>query len=63
MEDTEILIYNELMNLRKDFKDYRESIEARVSSLERFRNKIMGVMVAIGVFAKCCWDYIIEKVV
>lgn len=63
MEDTERLIYNELLNLRKDFREYRESMDKRVTALEQFKNKLLGISIVVGVAAKCVWDIIMERVV
>lgn len=63
MEDTERLIYNELLNLRSDFKEYRDSMEKRVSALEQWKNKLMGISIVVGVAAKCVWDIIMERIV
>ena len=63
MKDTESLIYNELVALREDLKDYMERTDKRILSLEKFKEKAMGVCIAIGVGAKCAWDYIAERIV
>ena len=63
MKDTESLIYNELVLMRQDLKDYMERTDKRISSLERFKEKAMGICIAIGVAGKCAWDYIVERVV
>ena len=63
MKDTESLIYNELVLMRQDLKDYMERTDKRISSLERFKEKAMGICIAIGVAGKCAWDYIVERIV
>ena len=63
MNDTESLIYNELVALSEDLKAYMESTDRRILSLEKFKEKAMGVCIAIGVAGKCMWDYIVEKFV
>lgn len=63
MKDTEELIYNELVSMREDLKAYMERTDKRISSLERFREKALGVCLCIGVGLKCAWDYIVERIV
>jgi hypothetical protein len=63
MKDTESLIYNELVALREDLKSYMERTDKRILSLEKFKEKAMGVCIAIGVAGKCAWDYIVERIV
>ena len=63
MKDTESLIYNELVAMRQDLKDYMERTDKRILSLEKFKEKAMGVCICIGVGCKCMWDYIMEKLV
>ena len=63
MNDTENLIYNELVSIRQDLKDYMDKTDKRILTLERFKEKAMGVCIAIGVGAKCAWDYLIERIV
>ena len=61
MNDTESLIYNELVLMRKDIQDYMERTDKRILTLEKFKEKAMGVCIAVGVGAKCAWDYITER--
>lgn len=61
MKDTESLIYNELVALREDLKSYMDRTDKRILSLEKFKEKAMGVCIAIGVCAKCTWDYVAER--
>ena len=63
MKDTESLIYDELVAMREDLKSYMKETDRRILSLEKFKEKAMGVCIAIGVCAKCAWDYIIERIV
>lgn len=63
MTSTQDLIYNELVLLREDFKTYMESMNSRVSSLENFRDKMIGVFIAIGVGLKYAWDYFKERII
>lgn len=63
MKDTESLIYNELVAMRQDLKDYMKRTDKRISALEQFKSKAMGVCIAIGVAGKCAWDYIVERFV
>ena len=37
--------------------------DKRISILEQFKSKAMGVCIAIGVACKCAWDYIVERFV
>lgn len=63
MNDVESLIYKELVAMRQDLKDYMTRTDKRISALEQFKSKAMGVCIAIGIGAKCAWDYIVERVV
>lgn len=63
MNDVEKLIYEELVAMRQDLKDYMKGTDKRISALEQFKSKAMGVCIAIGVGAKCAWDYIVERFV
>ena len=63
MKDTESLIYNELVALREDLKSYMDRTDKRILSLEKFKEKAMGICIAIGVVGKCMWDYIVERVI
>lgn len=62
MDDVQYLIYNELVALREDFKTYREEVERRVTSLEKFRDKAIGVLIAVGVGIRYAWDYCKERI-
>lgn len=63
MSTTQDLIYNELILIRKDFASYMEKMDSRVSSLEKFRDKMVGVFIAVGVGIRYLWDYIKERIV
>lgn len=63
MNDTESLIYNELVLMRQDLRDYMERTDKRILSLEKFKEKAMGICIAIGVAGKCAWDYIVERII
>lgn len=62
MNDIDKLIYDELVELRKDFKDYIEKMETRVSSLEEFKNKTLGVFIFVGALVGLAIDYLKGKV-
>lgn len=61
MDDVQYLIYNELVALREDFKAYTEDLNKRVTSLEKFRDKAIGVLIAVGVGIRYAWDYCKER--
>ena len=63
MNDVESLIYKELVATRELLQDYMDSTNKRISALEQFKSKAMGVCIAIGVACKCAWDYIAERFV
>lgn len=56
MNSVEQLIYNELVELRKDLKTYISSMDERVSNLEHFKDKLMGIVLFIGV----CIGYVVD---
>lgn len=60
---TQDLIYNELVLIRKDFATYMDRMDKRVSSLEKFRDKLVGIFIAVGVAIKYSWDYLKERIV
>lgn len=62
MDDTSIMIYNELVELRTTFKDYADKMETRVSSLEQFKNYLLGIVFMVGIGVRCAWDYIKERI-
>lgn len=57
------LIYNELVLLRQDFAKYVDKMETRVSALEAWRDKLVGVCIAVGVCIKYAWDYLKERII
>ena len=59
---TQDLIYNELCLMRKDFAQYVEKMDKRVGALETFRDKLIGVFIAVGVGVKYAWDYCKERI-
>ena len=63
MNGIEELIYDELKSTREMLQKYMERTDKRISSLERFKEKALGVCIAIGVGCKCAWDYIVERFV
>ena len=63
MNDVESLIYKELVATRELLQDYMDRTDQRISVLEQFKSKAMGVCIAIGIGAKCAWDYIVERFV
>ena len=62
MNDVESLIYKELVATRELLQDYMDRTDKRISVLEQFKSKAMGICIAIGVGAKCAWDFIIERI-
>ena len=58
MKDVEELIYDELVNMRKDFKEYMDSMNKRVSVLEEFKNKAVGMLLIVGGIIGYAWEYI-----
>ena len=63
MRDIEELIYNEMVATRELLQNYMERTDKRISVLEQFKSKAMGICIAIGVACKCAWDYIVERVI
>ena len=63
MDSIEELIYNELRSTRELLQDYMVRTDNRISVLEQFKSKAMGVCIAIGVACKCAWDYITERII
>ena len=56
MNDIEKLIHSELVELRKDLKTYISKMDDRVSKLEHFKDKLMGVVLFVGV----CIGYVVD---
>ncbi len=63
MDDVQVMIYNELRELKEEFRLYADKMEIRVSSLEKFKNYMAGIVFAIGIFVKYLWDYIKERII
>jgi hypothetical protein len=63
VNDVESLIYKELVATRKLLQDYMDRTDNRISILEQFKAKAMGVCIAIGIACKCAWDYIVDRFV
>lgn len=63
MNNIEELIYNELVATRELLQDYMVRTDNRISVLEQFKSKAMGVCIAIGIACKCAWDYLMERFV
>lgn len=63
MDDVQYLIYNELKELRNDLSSFTENINKRVSALEKFRDKAIGILIAIGVGIRYAWEYIKERII
>lgn len=62
MNDAEQLIYNELRELREDFRVVIENFDRRITSLETLRDKALGVFALAGVILSCLWNWIASKV-
>ena len=62
MNDVESLIYSELKGLREDFKKYMEVMDNRVSVLEEFKNKAIGIFLIVGGAIGYAWDYIKARI-
>ena len=58
MNDVESLIYSELKGLREDFKIYMDSMNKRVTILEEFKNKAVGMLLIVGGIIGYAWEYI-----
>lgn len=64
MEDKCILIYNEIIKLQQQLRDYHDDVtnlSTRVTALEYFKNTAMGVCITVGVLCKYAWDYVVER--
>lgn len=62
MNDVDTLIYSELKGLREDFRIYMDSMNKRVSILEEFKNKAIGVLLIIGGAIGYAWEYIKTRI-
>lgn len=63
MNNIEELIYRELVATRELLQNYMIRTDNRISALEQFKSKAMGICIAIGIACKCVWDYIMERIV
>ena len=63
MDDVQYLIYNELKELRTDLNSFTENINKRVSALEKFRDKAVGILIAVGIGIRYMWDYFRERII
>ena len=63
MDDVQVMIYNELKELKEEFRLYADKMEIRVSSLEKFKNYITGIAFVVGIAVKYLWDYIKERII
>ena len=63
MDDVQYLIYNELKELRTDLNSFTENINKRVSALEKFRDKAVGILIAVGIGIRYMWDYFKERII
>lgn len=63
MDDVQYLIYNELKELRTDLNSFTENINKRVSALEKFRDKAVGILIAVGIGIRYMWEYFKERIV
>ena len=63
MDDVQYLIYNELKELRTDLNSFTENINKRVSALEKFRDKAVGILIAVGIGIRYMWEYFKERMV
>ena len=62
MNDVQQMMYDELVALRTDLKEYMEKMDKRVHALENFRDKAIGVLIAVGVGIRYAWDYCKERI-
>ena len=63
MDDVQYLIYNELKELRNDLTSFTENINKRVSALEKFRDKAVGILIAAGIGIRYMWEYFKERII
>ena len=62
MNDVDSLIYSELKGLREDFRTYMDSMNKRVSILEEFKNKAIGMLLIVGGIIGYAWEYIKARI-
>ena len=62
MNDAEQLIYNELRELREDFRIVIDNLDRRITSLETLRDKALGIFAIAGILLSCLCNWIMNKV-
>lgn len=62
MDDTTKLIYDELLEIKHELKLYINNIDKRVSILEEFKNKTLGMIILVGCIIGCAIDFIRERI-
>lgn len=62
MDDVQYMIYNELVAMRADLASHRAEVDSRLTSLEKFREKAIGILIAVGVGIRYAWDYCKERI-
>lgn len=62
MNDINSLMYSEIKGLREDFKKYMEAMDKRVSVLEEFKNKAIGMLLIVGGAIGYAWEYIKARI-
>lgn len=62
MNDVNSLIYDEVKQLRTDLKQFMVGIDKRVSVLEEFKNKAVGMWILIGGAVGYAFEYLKGKV-
>lgn len=55
-------MYSEIKGLREDFKKYMEAMDKRVSVLEEFKNKAIGMLLIVGGIIGYAWEYIKARI-
>lgn len=62
MNDVNSLIYDEVKQLRSDLKQFMVGIDKRVSVLEEFKNKAVGMWILVGGAVGYAFEYLKGKV-
>lgn len=62
MNDVNSLIYDEVKQLRTDLKQFMVGIDKRVSVLEEFKNKAVGMWILVGGAIGYAFEYLKGKV-
>lgn len=62
MNDVNSLIYDEVKQLRTDLKQFMVGIDKRVSVLEEFKNKAVGMWMLVGGAIGYAFEYLKGKV-